>query len=189
MASLALRSARLSLARNATPAAQLLGALSRPATVGISRQLTTTSRTRAQFEVIKDDSTLLAQQRLRRPVSPHLTIYRWQITWIPSTLMRISGVAMGGVMYLYGLAYLAAPTIGLDLSTASLAAGFAAWPLVAQIAVKTIAAWPLSFHFFNSLRFLSWDTATGVNNKSVAATGWALVAVSTLTTLGLALFL
>ncbi|KAI9832086.1 MAG: hypothetical protein M1826_002415 [Phylliscum demangeonii] len=34
---------------------------------------------------------LVAAQRLKRPLSPHLSIYRPQITWYASTLNRIAG--------------------------------------------------------------------------------------------------
>ena len=54
-------------------------------------------RAAATTSLSQDDSmALLRQQRARRPNSPHLTIYRPQLTWILSSLNRITGVAVSG---------------------------------------------------------------------------------------------
>jgi succinate dehydrogenase (ubiquinone) cytochrome b560 subunit len=42
------------------------------------------------------ESEILRQQRKLRPVSPHLTIYEPQMTWVLSGLHRITGAAIGG---------------------------------------------------------------------------------------------
>jgi succinate dehydrogenase (ubiquinone) cytochrome b560 subunit len=89
-------------------------------------------------------------------------------------------------MYLYGLTYLVAPTLGLHVESASLAAAFAAWPLIAQLAVKFVYALPFTFHSLNGVRHLVWDTASAISNKQVIQTGWTVIGLSVVTALGLA---
>ena len=130
-----------------------------------------------------EGNEILAKQRLQRPVSPHLSIYRPQITWIASSFNRITGVALSGGLYLFGFAYLAAPAMGWHLESQSLVAGFAALPIVAKVAAKFSVAMPFFFHAFNGIRHLSWDLGLGFKNLRVIQTGWAVVGLSTLASL------
>lgn len=47
----------------------------------------------------------------------------------------------------------------------------------------------LSFHFFNGIRHLVWDTGRGFELKAVYASGWLALAASVLLTALLGLFL
>ncbi|KAL1302976.1 hypothetical protein AAFC00_003293 [Neodothiora populina] len=123
---------------------------------------------------------ILAKQRLHRPVAPHLTIYKPQITWILSSLNRITGITLSAPLYLFSLAYLAAPAFGWHLESASIAAAFGAWPVAAKFLTKFIIAMPFTFHSFNGLRHLAWDVTVGITNKQVQITGWSVVALTTL---------
>ncbi|PPJ60341.1 hypothetical protein CBER1_10730 [Cercospora berteroae] len=131
-------------------------------------------------------NSILAKQRLNRPVAPHLAIYRPQITWYLSALNRITGVAVSGAFYAYGMLYLAAPYLGWHVETAVLAASFAAWPVLLQVAAKFTVAWPFVFHCFNGVRHLVWDTASMITNSKVKQTGWFVLGLSTLSSLALA---
>lgn len=131
---------------------------------------------------------ILAKQRLNRPVSPHLGIYQPQITWYLSILNRITGCALSGGFYVYGALYAIAPALGWHLESSVLAAGFAAWPLVLQLAAKFTIGWTFSFHTFNGLRHLIWDTTNMMTNKAVNNSGWFVVGLTTLSALGLALW-
>lgn len=130
---------------------------------------------------------ILADQRLHRPVAPHLTIYRPQITWILSSLNRITGVALSGGFYLFGLAYLFAPLTGWHLESASLAASFAAWPAALKVASKFLVALPFTFHSFNGVRHLVWDTGRELTNIKVIRTGWTVIGLTVVSSLYLAL--
>src|SRR6266516_7958120 len=55
---------------------------------------------------------ILAAQRLNRPVSPHLSIYRPQVTWYASALNRITGAVLSGGLYVFAAAYLVSPLLG-----------------------------------------------------------------------------
>ena len=126
---------------------------------------------------------ILAKQRLQRPVSPHLTIYKPQITWYGSGLNRLTAVILSGSLYLFGFAYLAAPTIGWHLETPSMVAAVAAWPVAAKVIAKLTLAMPFFYHSLNGLRHLTWDMGWAFKNQTVIRTGWTAVAASVACTL------
>ncbi|KAL4982603.1 hypothetical protein BDW68DRAFT_55179 [Aspergillus falconensis] len=135
-----------------------------------------------------DPTKLLPQQRLRRPVSPHLSIYRPQITWVVSIATRITGVALSGGLYLYATAYLLSPVAGWDIGSESLVSAFSGLSSSAQFAVKFGVALPFAFHSFNGVRHLVWDTGRMFTNKQVARSGWTVVGTSGVVALLLALW-
>lgn len=129
---------------------------------------------------------ILVKQRLQRPVAPHLTIYKPQITWILSSLNRITGSLLSGGLYIFGALYAVAPVLGLSITSAGMAAGFAKWPVALQMLAKAGVAAPFWFHNFNGLRHLVWDMGRQLTNMQVIRTGWVVVgltAVSTLATI------
>jgi len=128
---------------------------------------------------------ILAKQRLNRPVAPHLGIYQPQITWYGSALNRVTGVFLSGGLYLFGAAYLIAPAVGWHLESAAMAASFAAWPVALKVLAKFTVAMPFTYHSFNGLRHLVWDTASMITNGQVQKTGWAVVGVSVVSALAL----
>ncbi|KAI9807185.1 MAG: hypothetical protein M1825_005903 [Sarcosagium campestre] len=129
--------------------------------------------------------SLLAKQRLNRPVSPHLSIYQPQITWYLSILNRITGATLSGGAYVFFAAYLAAPLLGWHLESASLAAAVAAWPLAIKAGVKLAIALPFTFHSWNGIRHLVWDLGKEFGNKQVVHTGWVVVGLSVVSALAL----
>jgi succinate dehydrogenase / fumarate reductase cytochrome b subunit len=91
-----------------------------------------------------------------RPLSPHVTVYRWTYTMTLSILHRISGLA------------LCAALLGLILWLTALAAGphayASAMQVLGSLPVKcliAIAVLALCFHFANGLRHLAWDAGWG----------------------------
>jgi succinate dehydrogenase (ubiquinone) cytochrome b560 subunit len=121
---------------------------------------------------------ILNQQRLNRPVSPHLGIYRPQITWLLSSLNRVTGIILSGSLYIFGFAYLAAPYTGWHLETQSMVAAVAAWPAAVKMGIKTFFAWPFFFHSINGFRHLAWDMGVGMKNAQVIKTGWTAVGLT-----------
>ncbi|KAF1954116.1 succinate dehydrogenase subunit C [Byssothecium circinans] len=126
---------------------------------------------------------ILAKQRLQRPNSPHLAIYKPQITWYGSITGRITGLILSGSLYLFGIAYLAAPTLGWHMESQSLIAAVGAWPVWAKVSAKLGISLPFFYHCLNGLRHLTWDLGKAMTNKAVAQTGWTVVALSVVASL------
>ena len=137
-----------------------------------------------------DSNALLNAQRLRRPLSPHLSTYDLKQTWFGGSIwMRITGGGFSAALYGYALAYLAAPLTGWHLETASLAAAFGALPLAVKGGFKFLLAWPFVFHAFNGVNFLLKDIRVGYKKVDIIRYGWAVWAASLVTSLGLVAFL
>ena len=114
----------------------------------------------------------------KRPLSPHLTIYRPQVTSISSIFIRITGNA-------------------LVFSTLLLVA----WFLGAAIGPKTfnvmhfiisswfgkimmiLSLWALWYHSLGGIRHLVWDTGRGLELKTAEIMGWAMILGSFLVTI------
>ncbi|KAI4150969.1 MAG: hypothetical protein LQ340_003787, partial [Diploschistes diacapsis] len=93
---------------------------------------------------------ILVRQRRNRPVSPHLGIYRPQITWLASAFNRLTGSVLSGAFYIFGFGYLVQPLLGVHIfESSSLIAGFAAMPLWAKVPVKFTLSLFFTFHGFN----------------------------------------
>ena len=133
-----------------------------------------------------DPTKILAQQRLNRPVAPHLSIYRPQITWYASSFHRITGIVLSGSLYLFATGYLVSPLLGWHLESASIAAAFGALPLIAKVLLKGTLALPFTFHSLNGLRHLTWDLGRALTNQQVIKTGWTVVGLSVASALALA---
>ncbi|KAI4237596.1 MAG: hypothetical protein L6R40_005887 [Gallowayella cf. fulva] len=118
-----------------------------------------------------DANALLAAQRRARPVAPHLTIYQTQIPWTLSALNRITGSLLSGGFYVFGFAYLVSPLFGWHLESSALAASFAELPTAVKVLLKFGVALPFTFHSFNGVRHLVWDSGREFANKSVVRTG------------------
>lgn len=133
---------------------------------------------------------LLAAQRLSRPIAPHLSIYRRQITSVLSVLQRLTGLTLSAAFSLFPILYHSSTHLGLglDLSAESIAASFGSLPWIVKSAVKFGVAWIFTFHGLNSLRFLAWKFAIGITNKEVAVSGWVVVVGSVAGAVGLVWF-
>ena len=90
-------------------------------------------------------------------------------------LNRITGSILSGGFYVFGAAYLVSPLFGWHLESATLAAGFGAWPVWAKMMAKFGVAMPFTFHSWNGIRHLVWDTGRELSNKAVNRTGWVVV--------------
>ncbi|KAF8477543.1 cytochrome b556 subunit of succinate dehydrogenase [Kalaharituber pfeilii] len=131
--------------------------------------------------------SILASQRLKRPVSPHLSIYQPQLTWYMSATNRITGAILSGGLYSFALLYLISPYLGFHLESATLAASFAALPVAAKVGIKAFIAAPFTFHSLNGIRHLVWDTGRQLHLKGVYRTGYAVLGLTAVSTAALAL--
>lgn len=108
-----------------------------------------------------------------RPLSPHLQIYKPQLTSILSILHRFTGVALTlGALFLVCWLY-------------HLAEGEARYMEIHTLMISTLGrvfligwSFALFFHLFNGIRHLLWDIGLGYEIKEVYATGYIVVFLS-----------
>ncbi len=116
--------------------------------------------------------------RSSRPLSPHLQVYRPQITSVLSILHRGTGVmlVLGTLLLVYWLWALA----GGPGAYADAQALLASW-----IGRVILLAWTLAlfYHLCNGIRHLFWDIGLGFELKTAYASGWAVVIASVALTL------
>ncbi|KAA1467236.1 succinate dehydrogenase cytochrome b560 subunit [Dentipellis sp. KUC8613] len=127
---------------------------------------------------------ILNTQRLRRPSSPHFTIYQPQLTWIPSIFNRVTGVALSVLLYGFSLAYLVAPSIFTSKNIVDVVKGL---PTPVKVAGKTILALPFTFHSFNGLRHLAWDSGRFLTLSGAYKTFYAVAGATAVGTVALVL--
>ncbi|CAG1975584.1 unnamed protein product [Fusarium graminearum] len=122
---------------------------------------------------------ILVNQRLNRPVTPNLGIYKIGQVWFSaSAWTRITGLIVGGTAYLTLGAHAVAPHLGLGFDSVALVSAFGALPFVAKAAIKfSLLGFPFSYHFINGIRHLVFDLGIGYKKaqfkKSEVAT-WTL---------------
>ncbi|KAF9914564.1 cytochrome b subunit of succinate dehydrogenase, Sdh3p [Lobosporangium transversale] len=129
----------------------------------------------------------LIEQRKNRPLSPHMTIYQPQLTWYMSGFHRFTGGALAVGFYGGAIAYAVAPMVGLGFDTATITSTIATLPVAAKVLGKLVIAFPFTFHSFNGMRHLLWDTTKGLTLKGVYTTGYTVLGLSTVSALALAL--
>ena len=114
-----------------------------------------------------------------RPLSPHLQVYRPQLTSVLSILHRITGVALGVGTLL--LVYWLAAAAGGPESYAA-AQGF----IGSFFGQLLLFGWTIAlfYHLANGIRHLFWDAGYGFELPTVQRSGQAvLVATAVLTVL------
>ncbi|MDX2112342.1 MAG: succinate dehydrogenase, cytochrome b556 subunit [Alphaproteobacteria bacterium] len=112
-----------------------------------------------------------------RPTSPHLTIYKPQITSVLSISHRISGVALyaGTALLVWWLWTLAYDPAGYETFTQCVSS------TLGQLA---LGGWTLAFfyHLGNGIRHLFWDMGKGFAIPQVQKSGLAVIAFALLMT-------
>ena len=113
-----------------------------------------------------------------RPLSPHLSIYRPQITSVLSIFHRLTGAGLffSSILIIVWIAALAAGAEYYEFVKVL----YSTPPLLLAL---TLSLWALWYHFFTGLRHLYWDLGLGFNLKSVSLSGWIAIICSFLATL------
>jgi succinate dehydrogenase / fumarate reductase cytochrome b subunit len=113
-----------------------------------------------------------------RPLSPHLQIYRWQLTSVMSILHRATGLALvlGSMLLVWWLV--------------AAASGPAAYQpvevfLSSWIGVVLLFGWTAAFfyHLCNGIRHLAWDSGQGFDLATTYRSGWTVVGATAALTL------
>lgn len=112
-----------------------------------------------------------------RPLSPHIQIYRWQITMTLSILHRATGIALavGTLLLAYWLIAAAAGPETFASAQAQIASWFGRLLLFGW-------SFALFFHLCNGIRHLAWDAGWGFEIPTVTSTGVFVVFAAILLT-------
>ena len=113
-----------------------------------------------------------------RPLSPHLTIYRPQLTSMTSILTRITGNAMLISALLIVWWFLAAATSPEAYAVAN---GFlTSWFGDLVMTFSVLGLW---YHTLAGVRHLIWDNGIGLDIPTAEKMGWAVVIGSVVLTI------
>lgn len=106
----------------------------------------------------------------KRPVSPHLQVYRWTVTMAGSILHRATGLALGvGALWLAW--WLLAASTGYEAFACVQAFSTSIVGMILLFGVT----WSLMFHLLNGIRHLAWDLGYGFAVPTATRSGWAVV--------------
>ncbi len=114
----------------------------------------------------------------KRPLSPHLQVYKWQVQMMTSILHRATGIALsaGTAVIVWGL-----------IALASGEAAFEQFRSCAGSLLGTLIligwTWAFSYHLCNGIRHLVQDTGAGYGIEQFVRSSWMSVIGSFLLTL------
>jgi succinate dehydrogenase / fumarate reductase cytochrome b subunit len=105
-----------------------------------------------------------------RPLSPHLQIYKPQITSILSILHRFTGVTLTLAIPVF-VFWIFAVSVGSQFYNESMICLSSWW------AILFFIGWSFSFyfHFCNGIRHLFWDAGYGFELETISISGWTVV--------------
>jgi len=113
---------------------------------------------------------MIQAHKENRPLSPHLQVYKIQITSLLSILHRCTGVVLYGGAVLWAIWLMA------------LAAGPQSYEnmqsfLLHPLGLILLLGWSFSFfyHLCNGIRHLMWDLGLGYDMPMVRRTGWEVI--------------
>jgi len=102
-----------------------------------------------------------------RPLSPHLSIYRWPITMALSILHRMTGVALSLGLVVF-VAWLFNAATGPDAYVAFMSV------MNTFLGKLLLIGWSFAFffHLSNGARHLLWDTGRGLEKEQADRSAW-----------------
>lgn len=117
--------------------------------------------------------------RGNRPLSPHLTIYRPQLTSVTSILIRITGNALilSTLLIVWWLFSAATSVQYFQVADGIMNSWFGKLVLIASL-------WAVWYHLLGGVRHLIWDRAIGLDLKTAEYLGWSVIVGSLLLTIG-----
>ena len=119
----------------------------------------------------------------KKPTSPHLQIYKWNISSITSILHRLTGVALyfSVIIISWSIVYY---TYHINISESSETCDCAMSEIVKAIfSFAAIAiTFSLYYHFCNGIRHLFWDIGKGFDKKDATRNGYLVITLAALFT-------
>ena len=113
-----------------------------------------------------------------RPLSPHLTIYRWPITMVLSILHRATGIALsfGFIVFVLWLEAIAYESMSYDLVRSMMTS------FIGQV---VLAGWLFSFcfHLANGVRHLIWDSGRLFEKQQADTSAWFVLVTAVVLTI------
>jgi len=111
-----------------------------------------------------------SSKRVERPLSPHLQIYRVQMTSVSSILTRITGHALmvGVILAVWWLLAAAVSEPYFALANAVMTSWFGKL-------VMTGSLWAVWYHYLAGLRHLLFDARIGLEIQTAERLGWACI--------------
>lgn len=108
-----------------------------------------------------------------RPVSPHMTIYRWRPTMAMSIAHRATGIALyfGMLLLAAWLVAAAGGPVWFDNANWLVGSWFGLLVLIGY-------TWALFHHLFGGIRHYIWDTGVGMGRENSTQLAWATLAAS-----------
>ena len=108
-----------------------------------------------------------------RPLSPHLQVYRWQITMTLSILHRATGIVLA--VGAFGLAWWL-----LALARGGDAFAHAAHCVASPFGLLFLFGFSASlvYHLLNGIRHLLWDAGWGFEIPDVYRSGWTVAVLT-----------
>jgi succinate dehydrogenase / fumarate reductase, cytochrome b subunit len=117
---------------------------------------------------------------VQRPLSPHLQVYKPQLTSMMSIAHRATGVA--NAIAAFGLAWwLVAVAAGPEAYATFVACAGSVFGRLVLMAVTAT----LVYHLCNGIRHLLWDAGKGLEIDAAYRSGYAVLGVSLVLTVGL----
>jgi len=109
----------------------------------------------------------------RRPLSPHMQVYRWQVQMVTSILHRATGIALavGSLLVICGLIDLAAGKDSFDQFKSMIGSPVGMVLLIGW-------SWALFYHLCNGIRHLIQDAGAGYEIAQFVRSSWLSVVVS-----------
>lgn len=116
-------------------------------------------------------------KRVLRPLSPHLEVYRPQLTSVLSIMYRVTGIAIsaGTALLVWWLVAAASGPSAFDTVQSFVGSPIGLFMLFGWTA-------SLMFHFWGGIRHLAWDAGYGYDLPQVHASGWAVVGLTLVST-------
>ena len=146
-------------------------ALTRPECRTNHPQRPVADRVRQKEHAVRDvrDALYVARntdgQVIRRPMSPHLQVWRWPIAMAVSICHRVTGVGLSIGTLLLTWWLIAAATSDSAFATVQ-------WFLGSPIGLLALLGWTLSLtlHFCSGIRHLAWDAGWGYEPRAYRLT-------------------
>ncbi|MDE0789371.1 MAG: succinate dehydrogenase, cytochrome b556 subunit [Woeseiaceae bacterium] len=112
-----------------------------------------------------------------RPLSPHLSIYRWPITMTTSILHRVTGIALS-----IGSIVLAAWLFGVAMGAESYAIFLSYMDSILGRVLLIGWSFAFFFHLSNGVRHLVWDSGRGFEKSTANASAWFVLILAVILT-------